>query len=363
MLTTLVSFIFVIGVVIFVHELGHFLAAKSVGIRVERFSLGYPPRMVGKKVGDTDYCLSWLPLGGYVKMAGMIDESLDDPEKITGAPDEFMSKRTWQKVLVITAGVIMNFILAWFLYSGVTLWEGIPVVKDPVVATVSPGMPAEGIGLQSGDRILAIDGKPTETWADMVDVIRSSPGKPITITWDHAGERKEAQVVPVRQKTTVGGDIKDVGQIGITARSTFRRAGLWESLSSGVRFTGTNLELGIKSIGMLVTGRASIKEMAGPLAIAKFAGESARGGFVELLLFVAFISINIGLLNILPVPVLDGGHLAMIGIEAVTRRPISVRVKLVVQQVGMVLLFALMAVILWNDAGHIGLFSKIRQMF
>jgi regulator of sigma E protease len=363
MIVTILSFIVVIGIVIFMHELGHFLAAKSVGIRVERFSIGYPPRMVGRKIGETDYCVSWLPLGGYVKMAGMIDESLEVPEKITGAKDEFMSKNAWQKTLVITAGVIMNMVLAAGIYSVVTMAEGVPIVKDPIVQNVSPGLPAESAGIVTGDRITGINGSAIATWDELVSIIYASADKPLTIAWQHEGESRVAEVVPKRGKTLIDGKIEEVGQIGISARFSFRPAGFIEALGTGVRLTVNNIRLGVTSIGMLVTGRASVKDLGGPIAIAKWSGESARGGLTSLVLFIAFISINIGLINILPVPVLDGGHLAMIVIEAVTRRPISIKIKLVVQQVGMVLLLALMAVIIFNDMGRVGLLTKIKGIF
>ncbi len=360
---TLLPFAIVIGIVIFIHEFGHFLAAKAVKIRVERFSIGYPPRLIGKKIGETDYCLSAVPLGGYVKMAGMIDESLEAPEAITGAPDEFMSKKAWQKILVITAGVIMNFILAIGIYSGVTMIEGMPVVKDPVIEQVTPGLPAAQAGIEGGDRITAIDGQQIATWDQLVEIIHARPEQPVQLTWEHEGQPRQAEVVPKREKTPINGKIVEVGLIGISPRATFRPAGVGEAIGAGFRLTGANLRLGLTSIGMLLTGKASIRDLGGPIAIAKWSGESARAGTGSLFLFIAFISINIGILNILPIPVLDGGHLAMIVWEAITRRPISNRVKMGVQQVGMVLLLALMVVIIWNDAGRVGLISKIKDIF
>jgi regulator of sigma E protease len=359
---TLLAFVVVLGVVIFVHELGHFLAAKAVGIRVERFSIGYPPRAIGRKIGETDYCLSWIPFGGYVKMSGMIDESLDG-KGLTGAPYEFMSKNTGQKVLAITAGVLMNFLLAAGIYSVVTLSQGIPYVNEPVVETVSPGLPADAAGIEAGDRILSIGGRDVPTWAEMVEIIHASPEQPLAIRWDHEGEAREAEITPQREKTLVDGDLREVGLIGISPRFSYRPAGFFEAVFAGGRLTVQYLQLGLKSLGMVVTGQASIKDLGGPIAIAKYSGESAKGGATSLILFIAFISINIGLLNLLPVPALDGGHLAIILIEGATRRPLSTRVKLVVQQVGMVLLLGLMAVVIFNDLGRVGVWEKIRGLF
>ncbi len=362
-MVTLLSFLVVIGVVIFVHELGHFLAAKAVGIRVERFSLGFPPRMVGFKRGDTDYCVSWIPLGGYVKMSGMIDESLENPEKISGAPYEFVSKNTAQKMLVISAGVIMNFILAMGIYTAVTLREGVPETVEPVVAVVSPGLPADEAGILPGARIFEIEGIPITTWSELVEQIHASPEMPIQISWEQDGQVHRAEITPKLDRAPVEGEIREVGLIGIGPRVSFRPAGFFESIAGGAYLTYSNLKLGVTSIRMLVTGKASVRDLGGPIAIAKWSGESARGGFTAFLLFIAFISVNIGLLNILPIPVLDGGHLVIIAIEGVARRPISTRVKLAVQQVGMILLLALMAVIIWNDAGRVGWLGRIRDLF
>ena len=359
---TLVSFIIVLGVVIFVHELGHFLAAKAMGVRVEVFSIGYPPRAIGKRIGETDYCLSWIPFGGYVKMSGMIDESFDN-KPLTGAPWEFMSKRTWQKVLIITAGVLMNFFLAAGIYTGVTLSEGIPYVGDPVVEAISPGLPADSAGIAAGDRILAIDDAPVETWDRMVEIIHANAEKPLLLRWSHEGEVREARIVPQRQKTVVGGEVREVGLIGIMPRFQYRPAGFFEAFAAGGRLTVQYLKVGVSSLSMLVTGRASLKDVGGPIAIAKWSGESAKGGAASLILFIAFISINIGLLNLLPIPALDGGHLVIFLIEGFTRRTLSTRVRLVVQQVGMVMLLGLMAVVIFNDLGRVGVWSRLRSLF
>lgn len=357
------AFIIVIGVVVVIHELGHFLAARSVGIRVERFSVGYPPRMIGKTVGDTDYCISWLPLGGYVKMAGMIDESLDDPDKLTGAPDEFMSKNYFQKAWVITAGVIMNFLLAWGIYTGVTAMEGVPEVDEPVVEQISPGFPAEEAGIQPGDRFVAIDGEPIESWEGLVEIIHGSPNEPLLVTWERDGAEMTAEITPVLEQLPIDGEMKEVGMVGITPRASYRPVGLATAVSSGFQQTIGFLGLGVTTIKMLATGQAGVKDLGGPVIIGKWAGDSAKGGVRSLILFIAFISINIGLLNILPIPALDGGHLALITVEAVARRPLSTALKVRIQSIGMIALLGLMAVIIFNDLGRVGLFEKLKGFF
>lgn len=359
----LLPFLIVIGVVVVVHELGHFLAARAVGIRVERFSIGYPPRLLGKKIGDTDYCISALPLGGYVKMAGMIDESMDNPEKITGAPDEFMSKNFLQKALVICAGVIMNFILAWAIYSGLAYSEGIGEATEPRIDAVSEELPAAAAGLQSGDLIVEIDGQPVTTWDELSELVRARPEEPIEIVWERDGVRQSAVVTPKREKLPVDGEIVDAGVIGVSPYLTVRPATLTESVAAGFFSVKHVLEVSVATIGALFKGDAGVKDLAGPVLIAKLSAESAQGGPLRLLAFIAFISVNIGFLNILPIPVLDGGHLVLVTMEAVARRPIPTRIKLGIQQFGMIGLLVLMAVVLFNDIGRVGFWSKISNLF
>ena len=347
-MVSILSFIAVLGIIVFVHELGHFLAAKLVGIRVEQFSLGFPPKMIGRKWGETEYMISWLPLGGYVKMAGMIDESLDD-KPLTGAPWEFMSKNFFQKVFAISAGVIMNFILAFVIYTIITLNLGIGEVGSAKIGAVEAGMPADSLGLQRGDLIIAVNGDSIADWSAMAKVIHSYPEQEIEISWMREGEVFSGKVMTVADETIVGDEIKTVGLIGIGPHVDRRPAGFVESVISGGRTTVEIAGLSILTIKMLVTGQAGIKDLVGPVGIVHFSGESARSGMVVFFGFIAFISVNIGFLNILPIPALDGGHLVYIVIESVIRRPISSKVKIIVQQVGMALLLVLLLVISYND--------------
>jgi len=360
---TIVSFIVVIGVIIFVHELGHFLAARSVGIRVETFSLGYPPKMIGRKIGDTEYCISWIPLGGYVKMAGMIDESLEGPSSLTGAPWEFASKNTWQKLWVILAGVLMNLLLAALIYTGVTAVKGVSEPAGPIVGGVIAGGPAETAGLQRGDRILAIDGIELSTWEGLTDAVYPRPEQELELTYEREGVAQTIRLTTLRRQMEVDGDLREVGLIGIDPYLEFRPATLGEILTIGVRTTAFWIRQVVNSISMLVTGRASVKDLGGPLLIAKMSGDSVRQGAGFFLTFIAFISINIGCLNLLPVPALDGGHALIILIEGAIRREVPTKVKLILQQTGMVLLLGLVLFILWNDAKRIFDFSWLHGIF
>jgi len=334
-------FVFVLGILVFIHELGHFLAAKWAGIRVERFSLGFPPRMFGKKIGDTDYCISWIPLGGYVKMAGMIDESFD--EKVEGKPDEFSSKPIWQRAIVIGAGPFMNLVLALALFSGIIYKDGLPEAV-PVVESVIEKMPAEALGLQAGDRIFSIAGKDIKTWDELTNAINSFPDSNVAIVWERAGSRMEAMIKPVLDPE------RKVGLIGIRPQSVARPVSFSEAvLASGTYSVLFTSEIA-KTIARLLSGQGSVKnELAGPVQIMKLAGDFAQKGFQKLLEFMAIISLQLGLLNLLPIPVLDGGHLVFLGLEGVMRRPLSVKVRVVVHQIAMALLLALMVFITIND--------------
>jgi len=413
-----------LGILVFIHELGHFILAKIVGIRVERFSLGFPPRIIGKKIGDTDYCISGIPLGGYVKMAGMIDESLDK-DSIKGEPWEFMSKPIYQRFLVILAGPAMNILLAILLFGTIAYIVGLkepmgvsvgeiesskiavettlqpgdniisindqPVKKwsdvellarkmdnitvtyerdgqtssttflstyidsvertlPPVVGSLQPDFPGIKAGLQIGDRIIAIDGRPIRTWTELTEVIHASAEKQLTIEWVRDGQSMSAEMTPRKEML----QNKEIGLIGISYPILEKKINFFQSMIHGVNYSWHITRLIGYSLNMIITGKQSFKEaFAGPIMIAKLAKDSAREGESNFIAFIAFLSLNLGLLNLLPIPVLDGGHIIFLAIEAVIRRPISPKAKLVIQQIGMALIIALMLFVIINDIRRI----------
>lgn len=347
-MTSILAFIVVLGVIVFVHELGHFLAAKIVGIRVETFSLGFPPKIWGKKVGETEYMISWIPIGGYVKMAGMIDESLDD-KPLTGAPWEFMSKNFFQKIFVISAGVLMNFILAFLLYTGITFIWGVGDIGPAVVGQVDPSMPAYSAGIKSGDLIMQVAGESVGEWRDLTKLIHTRPDEDIEVVWMR-GDSVFTKVIHTDiYKIPEEGGSQEIGLIGISPQLQMRRVSFIESITHGAGSTYFIAAATILTLKMLFQGEASIKDFVGPIGIVHYSGETVRSGLQVFLGFIALISINIGFLNILPIPVLDGGHLVYITIEAVIRRPIKTKVKLIIQQIGMALLLLLILFISYND--------------
>jgi regulator of sigma E protease len=346
--------VFVLGFLVLIHEIGHFVTAKLFKIRVERFSIGYPPRLFGHKFGETDYCVSAVPFGGYVKIAGMVDESLDK-KSLAGPPKpwEFRSKPWIAKTAVIAAGSLANIAFAWAFFVGVTLWLGIYEAKDPVVGSIAEGQPAAAAGIKPGDRIVSLDGKPVSTWEDIAGVIHGSPEKPVTVVWARSDSSFSAVVVPIRDKLAEGSEMREKGLIGIGPELTARKVGLVSAVVYGSRNLAGFTGLIVSSLAKLITGQESIRSLAGPVFIAKLAGESARSGFASLLGFMAFLSLNLGLLNLLPFPVLDGGHLVIIGVEGIIRREIPVKVKMAIQQVGVVLLVGLMVFVIFNDVSRI----------
>ena len=370
------SFIFVLGLIILVHELGHFLGARAVGIRVDRFSIGFGPKIAAIQRGETEYRISYVPLGGYVKMAGMIDESLESPDSFDpNDPHLFMNRKAWQKVVAVCAGVAMNMILAAFVLWGVYAIRGRPIAPDHIGTVIDRPIhkyPAEKAGLQRGDRILAVDGVEVGTWEDLVRELVRKPGQEVRLDYERGGERRSLTLITKSERLPVslwrgvgtwvrqilGRPIREeptgpsaVGKIGIGALIEFKyeRVGIGQAFVDSWVGTWWIVRQTAAGIWKLVRGQASVKELMGPVGIAKMTGETARHGFGELLELLALISANIGFLNILPIPALDGGHLVMVGVEAVRRRPLSTKVKLWIQQVGMMLLLVLIAVVLFND--------------
>ena len=345
MLLTILSFAVVAGVIITLHEFGHFAAARLTGMRVKKFSIGFPPRMFTRKIGETEFSLSWIPLGGYVQIAGMVDESLDS-EGITGAPDEFSSKNALQKTFVLSAGVLMNYLTAFLIMIGLTLVMGVPEIGKSQVGEVISGRPAEKAGILANDRIVEVDGSPVSTWEDVIRTISASKDSVhLALVRGDANQRFEV-IVPT-DTVNEEGQVRRV--IGIGPFIEFRSAGFVESISRSAGFCySTTLGL-VGFIGDMVTGKGSITQLSGPVGVAKLSGDSARQGPGAFIFFIAFVSVSIGFLNILPLPVLDGGQITFVLIEAITRRTIPVKVKLIIQQVGIAALLLLVLVVSYND--------------
>jgi regulator of sigma E protease len=351
MSTSIVAFVIVLGILIFFHELGHFLMARLFGVGVEKFSLGFGPRLFGKTIGGTDYRISAIPLGGYVKMVGEEPDAELDPAQ---TPFSFTHKPLIQRAIIVAAGPSFNLLLAVLIFFMVFLASGIYVLR-PVVGEAQDGTAAAAAGLQQGDLIQAIDGRAIESWEELAAIIGASGGRDLTLTVNRAGERLTLTVTPeLKSAQNLFGETVDRYVIGVTSAGEFvpQELSLAEAARLSVVRTWEVTRLTVLSVVKLIQGKLPATTLGGPIKIAKMAGDQAREGLVSLLFFTAVISINLGILNVLPIPVLDGGHLLFYAIEAVTRRPVSLKVREVAQQVGIFLLIMLMIFVIYNDIAN-----------
>ncbi|MDB4947973.1 MAG: Zinc metalloprotease [Gemmatimonadetes bacterium] len=444
MLTTIVSLIVTLSVLILIHEFGHFFAAKAVGIYAPRFSLGLGPRVAGFRVGETEFVLSAIPLGGYVKMAGM--EADEAGEALEGGPDggeapvdpsrTFDAKPLWARTLVISAGVIMNLLFAFVVFTGLSMWYGQPVdpstrlvppsaagpaaplaavpygarvvavgdravhsstdayeglheapagpvqvrfadappvmlqlpageaarlelvrqvrfAHDAIVGTVVQGRPAARAGIRSGDRIAAVGGRTLRSWEDAVAAIEGSPGRPVALQVVRGGRTLSISVTPSAETgRDASGRTVAVGKIGISPDipDAHRPVSVGRAIGDGFFATRATASSLFDILHKLVSGQESARNMGGLLTIADASGESARMGMEYFLTFMALFSVNLAVLNILPIPILDGGHLLFLAIEAVRGRPLSVEARIRFSHVGLLIVVALMV---WANANDI----------
>ncbi len=367
MILTIAATILVLGVLIFVHELGHFVAAKSVGISVPRFSIGLGPRLVGFRRGETEYVLSWIPLGGYVKMAGMADEEVTsklegggDTASGGGAtagagggtrepgPGDFDGKSLPARVMVISAGVIMNFAFALIAFAAIAMGRG---VHEARIISVDAGSPAEVAGIQVDDLITSVDGRRVAEPRQVTIQIERSPDQELGITVDRNGTEVALLVTPRAEEiyNEIAGETRTVGRIGIGFGVDGGRAGVLAAIGQG--WTSTVYWSGaiVQFLADLVTGRSSFREVGGPVMIGEISGQAARAGIWELLGFMAIISVNLAIFNLLPIPVLDGGHLLLLGIEAVRGRALGIESRVRFTTVGMAVVMVLMLWAVGND--------------
>ena len=469
LVTSTLWFLLAITILVFVHELGHFLTAKYFGMRVERFSIGFPPTLLGRRYGNTEYAVGATPLGGYVKISGMIDESLDtDHTEQEPEPWEFRAKPVWQRIVVISAGVVFNVILAIFIFAGIKWAEGetyipaqnveqvyvnegsvayeiglrtgdqilevngqpferfdqiappaivaadsltVTVQRDgeekrllgpsniitqlsqaqnsgqgfglgyypPLIGQVQQGSPADSVGIQSADRILAINGDTVRFWQEMVTMIQETEGKPFQIRWRRADSlqadslRPSATVVRADSEATVFetsvtpmyDEEQERHLLGIVAPSStpagrqllYREIGVQHedfgvlgAVRAGAAEAWQTSRNIVVTLQRVITGRDDFRQsIGGPVMIAKVTSDAAQAGLVPFWRLVALLSVTLAIMNFLPIPALDGGQFMFLVYEGITRRPPSVRVRLIAQQAGMILLLGFMAFVIFND--------------
>jgi regulator of sigma E protease len=430
------AFVFVLGVLVFVHELGHFLAARRIGIRVLTFSLGFGPKLLSFTRGDTEYCLSLVPLGGYVKMAG------ENPEdNRTGAPDEFLSRTKWERFQVLVMGPIMNLALAW-LVMAVVLYQGaqLPAFDQdpPVIGSITSKSVAAEAGLKAGDRIVGVDGQPVSTWEEFSVAVLPKANTPVNLEVEQNGERSEHLITPKAVGKFDAGEIgvmpivhpeiletnpgEPAQQAGLKSHDVIMAAngernvtrdrvielirshegqpltlevqrgdqaiaitvtphrvsggvrigaqitpwqvrtvepGPVEALKLSAKQNWDWTKLIVKTLVGLFTRETSVKQLMGPVAIGQLSGDAVEQGWTQLFGLMAMISLNLGLLNLMPVPVLDGGHIAILALEGLSRRDFSMRVKEKMLLAGFVLLLTLMVTVIYNDLMRISWIERL----
>ena len=347
MTITIIATIIVLGVLIFVHELGHFLAAKASRVGVLTFSLGFGPKLIGKKVGETQYQVSIIPLGGYVKMIGEEAGEKIPPELLAKS---FSAQPVRRRLAIVFAGPFFNFLFAVVAFA-VAFTVGLPTLL-PEVGEVKPDFPAFQAGLQKGDRIVEVNGAPVKRWEDLAKAIHESTDQPLSLKVEREKQVFQVSVTPQVsvQKNLFGDDVR-VGLIGISpSGSTFiERADPFSAVYRAILQSWRVTELTVISIYKIIEGKVSAKTIGGPILIAQLAGQQAKAGVLSLIIFMAVISINLVILNILPIPVLDGWHLLLFLIEGAVGRPVSLKIRERAQQVGICLIILLMMLVFYND--------------
>ena len=345
---TVLATIIVLGVLIFVHELGHFLMAKLFGVRVDAFSLGFPPKLLHKKIGDTDYRLSVVPLGGYVKLFGENPKDEVPPEL---QPVSFSHHPLWHRFLIVLAGPTFNLIFAALALTLVFTFSGIPYLTTEI-GGVKEGSPAAQAGLQKGDQVLSVEGQAVSRWEYLSAKIRQNGEKPLTLSVRRGDRDFQVQVTPQRMETSdiFGAKVSAV-IIGISSGDTpaVEQVGPIQALTLGVVYTGRLTWLTVESLYKLVVREVPLKSIGGPILIAQMAGKQAEMGLTYLVQFMAALSINLFLINLLPIPILDGGHLFFFSLEAITGKPLPQQHREMAQGFGLMLILALMILVFYQD--------------
>lgn len=351
-MNTIVSFVLVLGVLIFVHELGHFIFAKLFGVRVLKFSLGFGPKLLGRVVGGTEYVISAFPLGGFVKMFGENpdEQQIDEADRRVS----FSHKSVAARFCIVLAGPLFNLLFAVVLFFGLFVAIGVPQPVDTtLVGKVNEDSPAFAAGLKAGDEILGIDGSPTIHWEDVLNGVKRSEGRSLTMAVRRGQEELTLSVVPQRDsvKNVFGEEVEQRYMIGIVKddKVEYHRVGPVQALVDACRQTWMYVSLTALGFIKIIQRVVPASELGGPILIAQIAGEQMKAGWINLVYFMGLLSVNLGILNLLPIPVLDGGHLVFLSIEGVMRRPVHERAQIIAQQVGIALLGALMIFVFYND--------------
>lgn len=366
---TLLAFVLVIGPLVFVHEMGHYLAARWFGVKSEAFSIGFGREIAGwTDRRGTRWKIGWMPLGGYVRFSGDMNAvSQPSPEWLALPAEErnrtFQAKPVWQRAIIVAAGPVVNFLVAMLILGGFAMAFG-DTRTPPVVGTVVQGSAAARAGLQAGDRIVRLGDRDIAVFEDMLSYTRINPGATTHVTFDRAGQRQtRAVTIGVEQQTDRFGNSYRIGMLGIARGERITvPVSLWEAPAVAVRRTGEIVSMMVETIGQIISGRRSVKELGGPLSIAKVSGEQITLGADAFVFLIALVSINLGFINLLPVPMLDGGHLLFYAIEALRRRPVGVQAQEWAFRGGLAAILSLMVLVTFNDLGNFGLWRSLARL-
>jgi regulator of sigma E protease len=348
LLTTIAATVVVLGILIFVHELGHFLVAKWVGVGVLRFSLGFGPKLIGFQRGETEYRLSLVPLGGYVKMLG---EEQEDDVPAEQLERSFGAQKVAKRAAIVAAGPLSNLLLALVIFTLVFTFAGIPYMTTDI-GKVNPDSPAALAGLQADDKVLEINGKVLVNWEELSQTILEEGKQPLSFKIQRDGKVFDVQIQPeLRKVPNLFGEGVERPVIGITAsgKSAIKKVNPLMAGYHSLVQTWTLTKLFYLTIVKLIQRVLPMETLGGPILIAQMAGEQAQEGLLNLVYFLALISVNLAVLNLLPIPILDGGHLLFFLLEAILGRPLNPRKLEYAQKVGLVLLIALMVFVFYND--------------
>jgi regulator of sigma E protease len=345
-MTYALSIIFVFGLLVMIHEFGHFIVARLNGIKVLEFAFGFGPKIVGYKGKETEYNLRVVPLGGFVRLYGMDPEVNEDGEQVIAPSHDsrsFMNKKVWQRMAVIAAGAIMNFVLAIVLFVLVFAYFGIPTAANGnIIGSLVEGKPAAQAGIQIGAKILAVDGVATPEWNKLVDVIHSKPNQKVALTVEQGGKQETFTLQTEKDEQT------GYGMVGIAPEVIYQKTSLIDSIKYGWQQTVDLTKLIIVTLAKMITGKTQA-ELGGPVAIAQVIGEGAEQGWANLLSLTGMLSVQLGLLNLFPIPALDGSRLVFLLIEGLRGKPIAPERENFIHFIGFVLLFALMIAVTYQD--------------
>jgi regulator of sigma E protease len=354
-MNSVLSFVLVLGVLIFVHELGHFLLAKAFGVKVLKFSLGFGNKLIGRQWGETEYLISAFPLGGYVKMYGEQQGEEVRPE------DEYRSfshKAVWQRFGIVFGGPLFNLLFALVLFFFIFIFAGITEPVDSTkIGEVTAGSVADQVGIKAGDLVRSINGNPTTSWTHVSESIKDSRGQEVTLVVDRLGQELTITAKPTMQKmkNLFGEEVGERYMLGIVRSDDvrYKDATIGASCEAALIQTWNLSYLTVMGIVKMIQRVIPASELGGPIRIAELAGQQMEAGWMNLLYFMGLLSVNLGILNLLPVPVLDGGHLVFLSFEAVRRRPLSDRTMEISQKVGIAILGTLIVFVFYNDIARL----------